>query len=378
MESTCNRLLDHCVDGTPWSSSLIDEITWGIEKPEGCRTFFRIVVEKLSDLFEPRLCIAYVRIMSGIFNDPWIETRYREIREPRRVKGDPKCVYVLSRITLGADVAVTSVFLDAAKRRFPKARILLAGPRKNWEMFAADPRIGHFDCPYARSGSIADRVEAAPEIDDPDAIVLDPDSRLSQLGVLQVVRDDGRYFFFESRAYKPESHAALPELASQWCEETLGVPGNAYVAPRPASTAKALCTVNLGVGENPAKRVADPFEAELLRGLPDDTLIDLGGSKAEADRVRHAAGKSKRMFQGGFADFAWLISQSKLYVGYDSAGMHVAAACGVPMVCVFAGEVCEKFYQRWRPVGPGPIEVVRASGNDVLAKTKDAISRLGR
>jgi hypothetical protein len=29
-------------------------------------------------------------------------------------------VFVLSRVTLGADVAVTSVLLDAAKRRFPK------------------------------------------------------------------------------------------------------------------------------------------------------------------------------------------------------------------------------------------------------------------
>ena len=29
-------------------------------------------------------------------------------------------VYVLSRVTLGADVAVTSVMLDAAKRRYPR------------------------------------------------------------------------------------------------------------------------------------------------------------------------------------------------------------------------------------------------------------------
>ena len=52
-------------------------------------------------------------------------------------------IFVLSRVTLGADVAVTSVLLDAAKRRFPHAEIVFVGPRKNYELFAADPRIHH-------------------------------------------------------------------------------------------------------------------------------------------------------------------------------------------------------------------------------------------
>ena len=58
-------------------------------------------------------------------------------------------VYVLSRITLGADVAVTSVLLDAAKRRYPSAEIFFVGPRKNYELFEADPRISHREVPYA-------------------------------------------------------------------------------------------------------------------------------------------------------------------------------------------------------------------------------------
>ena len=48
-----------------------------------------------------------------------------------------------------------------------------------------------------------------------------------------------------------------------------------------------------------------------------------------------------------------------MYVGYDSAGGHVAAACGVPMVSIFAGYPSDRFYDRWRPTGDGPISVVK-------------------
>jgi hypothetical protein len=278
---------------------------------------------------------------------------------------------VLSRITLGADVAVTSVILDAAKRRFPDAQIYLAGPRKNWELFAADPRILHWDAPYGRSSLFADRIAAKPWFG--DAFVLDPDSRLSQLGMLPVT--DGEYRLFESRGCT--GAGSLSELASEWCEATLGVGGKPYVAPVAATVAPAIATVNLGVGENADKRIADPFEAELLAELPADTLIDLGGSEAEAERVRLAAGSQKRLFQGSFADFAWLIQQSKFYAGYDSAGMHVAAACGVPLLCVFAGAVNERFFDRWKPTGDGLIEIVRP-GPDVLTQSRRAVHSLLR
>ena len=367
MESICKQLLAHCLNGTPWPASLLDAVRAGLGSVEGSRQFFTIVIERLGDLFEPRLCDVYARLMSEILEDTSLYARYQRVRAPRCFDGpDPSRVYVLSRITLGADVAVTSVFLDAAAKRFPGVEVVLVGPRKNWELFAADPRgIGHFDAPYGRSASFAERIAAKPWIEDERAIILDPDSRLSQLGIIPVTADDSRYYFFESRGYAADSQDSLPELASQWCRETLGVDGaRAYVAPHPPAGNPRIAgvTVNLGVGENTAKRLPDPFEAELLASLPDDdTLIDLGGSPDEAERVRRAAGEGsrKQMFQGSFADFAWYISKSRRYVGYDSAGMHVAAACGIPLTCIFAGEVCERFFHRWRPTGPGPIEIIR-------------------
>jgi ADP-heptose:LPS heptosyltransferase len=38
-------------------------------------------------------------------------------------------------------------------------------------------------------------------------------------------------------------------------------------------------------------------------------------------------------------------------VGYDSAGQHVAAACGVPLVSIFAGFPVPRMFHRWRPEG---------------------------
>ena len=49
--STCNELLDLCLRGQPWSSELLDR---AIAEEEG-RALMSIVVERLGDLFEPRL-----------------------------------------------------------------------------------------------------------------------------------------------------------------------------------------------------------------------------------------------------------------------------------------------------------------------------------
>ena len=100
---------------------------------------------------------------------------------------------MLSRVTLGADVAVTSVLLAAAKQAFPNAEIVFAGPRKNFELFAADPRLTHAAVEYRR-GSLRERLAVWDDLKAlaaaPDCLVLDPDSRLTQLGLLPI--GDGR------------------------------------------------------------------------------------------------------------------------------------------------------------------------------------------
>ena len=102
-------------------------------------------------------------------------------------------MFVLSRVTLGADVAVTSVLLAAAKQRFPHAEIVFVGPRKNYELFAGDPRLRHAPVDYRR-GSLRERLAVWDELQAllaaPDALVIDPDSRLTQLGLLPVCPEE--------------------------------------------------------------------------------------------------------------------------------------------------------------------------------------------
>jgi ADP-heptose:LPS heptosyltransferase len=59
-----------------------------------------------------------------------------------------------------------------------------------------------------------------------------------------------------------------------------------------------------------------------------------------------------------------------LYVGYDSAGQHVASACGVPLISIFRGSVSERFFSRWQPDGT----VIRGDFPDVLDQVRAAIT----
>jgi ADP-heptose:LPS heptosyltransferase len=355
---------------------------------------FGMLVEGLADRFEPALCDAYVRLFSQAIahvtgaDAATLVSRYEWVRRPRKVTANPKRVFVLSRITLGADVAVTSVLLAAAKQRFKRAKIMLAGPQKNYELFANDKRIHHARVDYGR-GSLRERLAAAEELKalaaDPDSVVIDPDSRLTQLGLLPVCPDE-RYHLFESRAYGAETDKSLPELAADWAAETLGISGAkpyiAVVLDKAAAPKQApYIAVSLGVGENPAKRIADPFEEQLLAllaktGLP--ICIDKGAGGAEAERVERAvqrSGAAATFWEGSFAGFASIIAGSKLYLGYDSAGQHIAAACGLPLISVFAGFPAPRMFNRWRPVGPNcqVLRVDRPDPAETIERVREAL-----
>jgi hypothetical protein len=339
------------------------------------RALLSVVVERLGDLFEPSLCRTYERLFTQVIERvcPELRPRLRKNVEPPKAPATANRVYVLSRITLGADVAVTSVMLDAAKRRYPDAEIVFVGPQKSFELFAADPHIRHRAAPYARSGALIDRLRASASLRLEDGIVIDPDSRLTQLGLIAVC-DPENYFFFESRSYGGSGSESLPVLASAWAKEIFEVPeARAFVAPMAPPEPPADITVSLGVGENPAKRIDGSFERDLLRALAEtgsSILIDKGGSVEERERVEQAVLPGMRTHDGAYAPFAAQIARSKLYVGYDSAGQHVASACGVPLVSVFRGFVSERMLARWRPNGT----VIRGDSADVLGQVRAALT----
>lgn len=377
-------VLDRCLAGAP-PKELPRAL---VEEPCG-HALFSILVEGLADRFEPSLCDVYARLFARAVesDDPAsLVERYERVRRTRPVESNPRRVFVLSRITLGADVAVTSVLLAAAKQRFPEAEVVFVGPNKNYELFAGDPRVHHATVSYKRGG-LRDRLAVWDELKEllsvPDSLVLDPDSRLTQLGLLPVCPED-HYHLFESRAYGGDSEGTLSELTGQWAAESLGIGGaKPYVAlPAPGPWAPApgpRIAVSLGVGENPAKRIPDPFEEELIAllargGTP--LCIDRGAGGEEAERVTCAVGRSgvkATFWEGSFAGFAAIIAGARLYVGYDSAGQHVAAACGVPLISVFAGFPVPRMFHRWRPSGER-CHVIRVDRPDV----REILARVGQ
>ncbi len=404
------QILDCCLENQPWPRELLQNLILEASEEDSVRArcgsdaLFQLLAERLGDLFEPRLCLAYAELFSEVIEHaiPELKShklleRYHRIRRPQEFRGDVAAVrrvFVLSRVTLGADIAITSLVIEAAERRFPEARIVLVGGEKSRLLFAADPRIEHLPVEYRRGGTLRDRLgiwrDLAAALSQPGSIVVDPDSRLTQLGLLPLCPEEN-YYFFESRAYGVDGDDSLVTLTRRWLGETFGIP-DATPRIKPASPPdlgpRVVIAVSLGVGENPAKRLPDPFEAELLRALSRKealVLVDKGGGPEEAERVERAVALTgaspdrMRAWQGSFADFAAIISRSRLVVGYDSAAGHAAAACGAPLVSVFAGFPSPRMFARWRPTGTGPIEVIRVDYPDprlTLERTLAAIERL--
>jgi ADP-heptose:LPS heptosyltransferase len=269
-------------------------------------------------------------------------------------------------------VAVTSVLLDAVKRKYTNAEIHFVGPRKSYELFETDSRILHFPAPYARDGSLAERLKASASLWLEDGLVVDSDSRLTQLGLITVCQE-ARYFLFPSRDYGGDGNDRLPALAARWAQETFGIEGaRPYIAPPTSSEPPANITVSLGVGDNATKRRDDDFEKLLIAMLATTgrtVIIDKGGDQRERERVEYALTPGVRTHDGSFASFASLISQSRLYVGYDSAGGHAASACGVPVISIAKGFVSPRMAARWRPRGT----VIDGGAPDALAQIRAAL-----
>ena len=116
---------------------------------------------------------------------------------------------------------------------------------------------------------------------------------------------------------------------------------------------------------------------DALRMTQDRPLvIDKGAGGEEAARVERAVTESHAratFWEGSFAGFAQVIAGSSLYVGYDSAGQHVAAACGVPLISVFAGFPAPRMFDRWRPAGH-VIRVDRPDVEETLARVREILT----
>ena len=434
------------------------------------RAFFTIVVERLADSFEPALVSLYNRAFAHLIDrarqttggkqidrelkrfrlesEDDLEGRAESLRHirarawTRKARRDVRRVIVLSRVTLGADVAITSVIIERMKLEFSGAEILLVGGTKARELFGGDPRVSFKEINYRRAGNTIEKLnswldvlsavrEATADLKQGESLIVDPDSRLTQLGLLPVAdtESSGNYLFFPSREYGSDTRLSLGQLVSVWLDEVFAAPEQLYprvslaradvdkadkLINRMRGGNRAIVTINLGVGDNPQKRVSDEFEKTLVARLIAANcrvILDKGAGEEESRRGDMIIASVKRIsvegrpaqvietseetltdllkaerleadllvWSGRIGLLAALISKSDLYVGYDSAGQHIAAALGVPSIDVFAGYSSPRMLDRWRPAGRAETHVipVHSPGRDESAILSDVLGHAG-
>ena len=172
------------------------------------------------------------------------------------------------------------------------------------------------------------------------------------------------------------SASPLGQITSQWIERTLGY-ANALpwvLPPKIDDSEKWDVSVSFGFGGNHAKRVGEQFELSVLKELSNrgySVILDEGGSAEEQLQAKRIAGLTGcQTHQGSFASFLKCIQQSRLYIGYDSAGQHAAAALGLPSITAFKGFVDARMLSRWSPWGRGRNVVIEI---DTQTETEAAL-----
>lgn len=406
----------------------------------GLEALFPNLIEKLNDAFFLPYCNLYDRVFTqvisffrclpegrlinqaldhfGLHNEATLLRRKRTLkhRKSSLCASRPltKIVF-LSRVTIGADVAVTSVLMAHLKQRFPKAEMVLLGSQKLQQLYGGDPRIRVRQIDYGRSGNLLSRLETWLQVLDAISMevlglkpeeycIIDPDSRLTQLGLLPVLQkqdQDQSYFFFASRSYSQAENNKLGQLAAHWINAICGdnelsfpfvslsleqsaIGQQVFYCLKNTNDHPLIC-LSFGVGGNASKRVSEQFEIDLVVALSKRAtlIIDCGVTSEELEQVNRilsalaATGKTicsinepqiltqilnnkpdVLTWQGSLGTFASLIAASNLYLGYDSAGQHIAAALKVPTLTIFVNSGSNNFPLRWQPYGEGRVKTI--------------------
>ena len=402
-----------------------------------CSSLFGIVVESLCDDFEDMPLGVYTRVMSQVittcralpagealdealmtygitgFSDLYQRSNHVHVCEYTCDSQRPiRRIILLSRVTIGADVAILSVIIQRMSRLFPEAEIVVVGNDKLRGVFGGHDRVRLVELNYSRRGGLFARFSSWFELlavlarempieSEDETLVIDPDSRLTQLGVLPVTHQDN-YLFFNTRVFRPSSQGMrMGERVNRWvdavfrvsdtCTPRIWIPlaveeqARTHMTRLRQAGCLRIVTVNLGFGGNERKQLGIDFEKALLQDLLKEAgtvvILDRGFGATEqqrsADILATTAQGGIRTAQTHLNDTHWpalshgvlavectigdmaaLIAESDEFIGYDSACQHIAAACDTPVVTVFAGTNNEHFVQRWSACGRTASHVV--------------------
>ena len=198
---------------------------------------------------------------------------------------------------------------------------------------------------------------------------IDPDSRLTQLGLDPRLPDVIVTVFSKAGPWRQRQRAAVPDLAARWADDPGAQP---YVAPRPADVMPSDITVSLGVGENPAKRLDDKFERQLLQMLADtgaSVLVDKGGT-APCTRVERALPSGARTHDGGLRAARRRNRTSEIVCRLRFCRRPRRVRLRRSAHQHRQGFVSERMAARWRPNGT----VIDGNAPDVLDQVRHALA----
>lgn len=399
----------------------------------GIRALFAGVIEPLGDGFsaagrelyglifarilwrccQRREALANALSHTGIADQQALHQRYLHLlHQPRPCPERANTILVLSRVTVGADVLLTTILLQHLHQRYPDADLVVAGDPKLGALIGDLPGVRVAGMRYARRGPLGKRLGAWLALRDiaaderPDFIVA-ADSRLDQLGLLPVA--DVPVWLWPTLRNDDDRERTLAQQLDAACAADFGTTpgvtpalGLASVATASGSALKAalgeapIVAVKLDHGGNPAKALPRPGEIKVLkqlerlgwrilidRGFGDEEFAASDALMAELDWQPHdltdlvdgsgtpiddltpnsLASAQVIRFHGSIAGWAAAVGNCQLALSYDSVGQHLAAAMSVPTVVIFTGHPHSDFTTAWTPArGPDDHAVVIADG----------------
>jgi hypothetical protein len=344
------------------------------------------------------------------FNDAaTLLERYQRIRQSLPLSEEHirsvKKVIVLSRVTAGADIAITNIIIHRLRQRMARAELVLIGPAHLPEVFAAVPHCRHRNFVYKNDGSLFEKMSSWPRLLEitteeqqgyqaQEVLLFDPDTRLSQLGLLPLMPDTCTCYF-PSRASQTDeqNQSNLSTLTNQWLNQLLsedftwrpnlvfqqtGQDYHTFCQTVHRQGCHLLVTINFGVGNDPRKKVHGSFEEDLIQALLSQAntivILDTGRGQHKGQWLANHLARARTqnfpvislanaeinsstvpfthgliIFNGSLGALGKLIDAADCFIGYDSCAQHLAAATSTPSIIVFAGAPSARFIQRWSP-----------------------------
>ena len=337
-----------------------------------------------------------------------ILSRYSKIATPRcisqRSRLRVKKIIILSRVTAGADIAITSVIVRRLARTFPTAELILIGPSHLDEITnIPNSRTIHFI--YKNDGTLLDKMTSWPSLlrltnkeqlgyTPGEVILFDSDTRMTQLGLLPLVCDEDTFYFPSRNTFPVEiNDKNLSLLTNHWLNQILGEEIStspflflkhhdgdhlSFCQNLKENGCNFVIAINFGVGNDPKKKIHGSFEENLIKSLlkvkNTAIILDTGRGPQENQRAQYHLDRVKEhgfstgfisdanmhsekiafphgliTFKGSLGSLGKLIDAADCFIGYDSCGQHLAAATATPAVIIFAGAPSKRFIGRWTP-----------------------------